>query len=77
MITMNRTIDKLQVTILHKEFDTLQQIYGAKELNSIYGAGYIDHPNIMFVFMNPTGRNVASSKDWKGMKAQWLGTKNI
>lgn len=27
--------------------------------------------------MNPTGRNVASSKDWKGIKAQWLGTKNI
>lgn len=51
--------------------------YGDKKLDSIYGAGCIKKPNIMFVFMNPTGRNVASSKDWHGLKAQWLGTKNV
>ena len=27
--------------------------------------------------MNPTGRNIASSKDWKGIKSPWIGTKNI
>jgi len=27
--------------------------------------------------MNPTGRNIASSKDWHGLKAPWIGTKNI
>ena len=27
--------------------------------------------------MNPTGRNIASSKDWKGLKSPWIGTKNI
>ena len=27
--------------------------------------------------MNPTGRNIASSKEWKGRKSPWLGTKNI
>lgn len=27
--------------------------------------------------MNPTGRNIASSKNWHGLKAPWIGTKNI
>lgn len=27
--------------------------------------------------MNPTGRNIASDKSWKGRKSPWLGTKNI
>lgn len=74
---MNQLLKELQVTSLHKEYDRLQQQYGEKDLNSIYGAGCITHPKVMFVFMNPTGRNVASSKDWKGIKAAWLGTKNI
>ena len=33
--------------------------------------------DICFVFMNPTGRNIASSKEWKGIKSPWIGTKNI
>src|SRR5699024_5837803 len=24
-----------------------------------------------------TGRNIAASKDWKGLKAPWIGTKNV
>lgn len=74
---MNCTLDEMQVTSLHEDFDKLQKIYGDKKLDSIYGAGCINKPSIMFVFMNPTGRNVASSKKWRGIKAQWLGTKNI
>ena len=35
------------------------------------------NPDICFVFMNPTGRNIASSKEWRGIKAPWIGTKNI
>ena len=27
--------------------------------------------------MNPTGRNIASSKEWKGPKFPWIGTKNV
>lgn len=27
--------------------------------------------------MNPTGKNIASDKSWKGRKPPWLGTKNI
>ena len=62
---------------LEKEYDKLQKKYGAKELDSIYNGGCTDNPDICFVFMNPTGRNIASSKSWKGLKSPWIGTKNI
>ena len=62
---------------LNKEYDKLQQKYGAKELDSIYNGGCDNHPDICFVFMNPTGRNIASDKNWKGLKSPWIGTKNI
>lgn len=67
----------LQITSLHSKFDKLQKQYGDKSLDSIYGAGCINNPLVCFVFINPTGRNIASDKNWKGIKAQWLGTKNI
>lgn len=62
---------------LNKEYDKLQIKYGAKELDSIYNGGCIDRPDICFVFMNPTRRNIASEKTWKGLKSPWIGTKNI
>ena len=58
-------------------YDKLQKKYGAKELDSIYSGGCTENPDICFVFMNPTGRNIASSKKWKGIKYPWIGTKNI
>ena len=62
---------------LKAKYDKLQIKYGAKELDSIYNGGCIENPDICFVFMNPTGRNIASSKEWKGLKSPWIGTKNI
>lgn len=62
---------------LKPKYDKLQTKYGAKELDSIYNGGCDNHPDICFVFMNPTGRNIASSKEWKGLKSPWIGTKNI
>ena len=59
------------------EYDKLQLKYGDKELDSIYNGGCIDNPDICFVFMNPTKRNIASNKNWKGLKSPWIGTKNI
>jgi DNA polymerase len=66
------TLDDLKI-----EYDKLQLKYGAKELDSIYNGGCSKNPNICFVFMNPTGKNIASSKSWKGLKSPWIGTKNI
>lgn len=62
---------------LKPKYDKLQLKYGAKELDSIYFGGYETNPDICFVFMNPTGRNIASKKSWRGLKAPWIGTKNI
>jgi len=67
----------MQIKTLHAAFDKFHNIYGAKHLSSIYGAGCIKHPRIMFVFMNPTGRNVSTNYKWRGIRAPWLGTKNI
>ena len=58
------TLDDLKI-----EYDKLQLKYGAKELDSIYNGGCTDNPDICFVFMNPTGRNIASDKSWKGLKS--------
>ena len=62
---------------LNIKYDKLQNKYGSKKLNSIYNGGCTNNPNICYVFMNPTGRNIASSKDWKGIRAPWIGTKNV
>lgn len=67
----------MKIEDLTKEYDKLQRKYGAKELDSIYNGGCCDNPDICFVFMNPTGRNIASKKEWKGIKSPWIGTKNI
>ena len=62
---------------LNKKYDKLQKKYGDINLNPIYNGGCTNNPDICFVFMNPTRKNVASSKTWNGLKAPWLGTKNI
>ena len=62
---------------LKPQYDKLQIEYGAKELDSIYNGGCTKNPDICFVFMNPTVRNIASFKSWKGIKSPWIGTKNI
>ena len=67
----------MKVADLKEEYDNLQMQYGAKELDSIYNGGCEENPDICFVFMNPTGKNIASNKSWKGRKSPWLGTKNI
>lgn len=66
----------MELSDLNKEYDKLQRKYGAKELNSIYNGGSIS-PDICFIFMNPTGTNPASKKEWTGLRAPWIGTKNI
>lgn len=62
---------------LKQAYDKLQLKYGDKNLDSIYNGGCDINPDICFVFMNPTRRNIASNKSWKGLKSPWIGTKNI
>ena len=53
---------------LKEEYDKLQPIYGDENLDSIYFGGTDNNPDICFVFMNSTRRNIDSSKTWKGLK---------
>lgn len=57
--------------------DKLHQQFGDSSLFPIYGAGCIYKPRIMFLFMNPTGKNISAVSDWHGIRAPWLGTKNV
>ena len=62
---------------LKNEYDRMQQIYGDKTLKSINFGGCDTNPDICFVFMNPTSKNIASDPSWDGIRAPWIGTKNI
>ena len=67
----------MQISQLHSSFQKLQNIYGDKGLDPIVGGGKTKSPDICFIFMNPTARNVAASKKWRSIKAPWIGTKQI
>ena len=67
----------MEIKDLNKKYDRMQKKYGEKTLSSIYNGGCEKNPDICFIFMNPTGRNIASEKNWKGIRSPWIGTKNI
>lgn len=62
---------------LKNEYEIMQQQYGDKNLKSINFGGCETNPDICFVFMNPTSKNIASDPSWEGIRAPWIGTKNI
>ena len=62
---------------LVKKYDKMQKKYGDPKLDSINFGGCLENPDVCFVLMNPTARNVTSSKEWKGIKSPWVGTKNV
>lgn len=67
----------MEIKDLNIKYDKMQKKYGDKTLSSIYNGGCEKNPDICFVFMNPTGKNVASELSWKGRRSPWIGTKNI
>jgi DNA polymerase len=68
-------VNKLE--IISQKYDALQTEYGNPALDSIKFGGCTNKPDLFLVFMNPTKANIASSKNWRGIKAPWIGTKNI
>lgn len=66
----------MQLKALQKKIDDLHKLHGHSFLKPISGAGCIKNPKAMFIFMNPTGRNVSSCHKWRGLRAPWIGTKN-
>lgn len=67
----------LQIKSFFKKLNQLQKIHGDKKLFPIYGAGCVNNPKYFFLLMNPTARNVSCFVGWRGIRAPWLGTKNI
>lgn len=67
----------MQLKNIKAKANALQKKHGEPGLNAIYGAGCINNPNVMFIFMNPTARNISAHKGWGGLRAPWLGTKNV
>ena len=67
----------IQLPHLFDAFQTLQYIHGDKKLCPVYGAWCTKHPKLFLLFMNPTGKNISCTKNWKWLRAPRLGTKNI
>lgn len=67
----------IQIKHLKGRTDLLQKKFGHPDYRAIYGTGCITQPDICLILMNPTARNVSVHKNWKGLRASWLGTKNI
>ena len=66
----------LQIDSIKPEIDRLQKKHGSKDYVALYGPGCVKNPKVMFIFMNPTARNLSAHKTWKGIRASWIGHKN-
>ena len=62
---------------IKKEYKKMQKVYGDPNLEPIYFGGCEKNPDICFMFMNPTARNIAANSSWEGPRSPWIGTKNI
>lgn len=67
---------KLQIDRLKPSIDAIHAVHGDANLCALYGTGCVRNPRVMFLFMNPTARNVSTRKGWKGIRASWVGHKN-
>lgn len=63
---------ELQIIELEKILLDLQKVYWECDLYPIYGTGCIKSPEVCFVFMNPTVRNLGTHPEWSGLRAPWL-----
>lgn len=67
----------LQLHNFNTDLNLLQQQFGNTDICSINGGGCINNPKLFFLFMNPTARNISSRPTWTGLRAPWIGTKNV
>ena len=67
---------QLQLPISSKE-KALHKKYGHKGIGIVRGAGRLNQPDLTLIFMNPTARNTSSNPNWKGIRAPWIGTKQV
>ena len=67
------TLDELweYTNLIHKE------MFPDSKLSPIMGGGKVSKPKFMFVFINPTYKNISSDPSWIGKRRPWTGTKYI
>ena len=51
--------------------------FSENKLMPIVGGGQSVKPKIMFVFINPTARNISSDPNWTGPRFPFIGTKQV
>jgi len=51
--------------------------FPGNDLMPVLGGGKSEKPKFMFVFINPTVRNISSGKEWKGSRVPFVGTKQF
>lgn len=73
MIENCETLDELW-EIVHK---INNEAFPDNELMPILGNGETKNPKVMFVFINPTKKNISSDKNWKGQRFPFIGTKQV
>ena len=56
------------------EYEKLQNKYGDPNLDSITFGGCLNNPDVCLVFMNPTARNITSSKDSQPMNKPYISS---
>lgn len=54
-----------------------KDLFPYNALRPIIGNGKIDNPQFMFLFINPTHRNISSNRAWNGPCYPFVGTKEI
>lgn len=59
----------MELADLKKQYDIMQMEFGAPGLRSVYYGGCDVDPDICFVFMNPTVKNVAAEPSWTGIRS--------
>jgi DNA polymerase len=58
-------------------FNLHKNLYPQNKLAPIMAGGRTKRPKFMFVFINPTYRNISSDPRWDGKRRPWTGTKYI
>jgi hypothetical protein len=70
--------DEIQLREVCETADLItQKEYPNTTLRPILGAGKIRNAKVAFVFINPTHRNISSAPAWEGLRAPWLGVRNV
>lgn len=62
---------------INEQYQKMQSLYGDPDFDSILNGGKLTDPDLCLIFMNPTSKNVAANKNWRGLKSPWIGTKRI